>query len=57
MEQVTNQKNGSGVVAALLANGANPNARGNNGESALSLARKRGDADLMEMLTKAGAKD
>jgi len=57
IEQATNQQNGSDVVAALLANGANPNAKGNNGESALSFARKRGDAELMGILTKAGAKD
>lgn len=57
MEQTTNQQNGSDVVAALLANGADPNAKGNNGESALSLARKRSDAELVEMLMKAGAKD
>jgi ankyrin repeat protein len=57
IDQATNQQDGSDVVAALLANGADPNAKGNNGESALSLARKRGDAELMEMLTKAGAKD
>jgi uncharacterized protein len=57
MEQVTNQQNGSDVVAALLANGANPNAKGHNGESALSLARTRRDAELVEILTKAGAKD
>jgi ankyrin repeat protein len=55
--QATNQQNGTDVVAALLVNGANPNAKGNNGESALSFARKRGDAELMEILTKAGAKD
>jgi ankyrin repeat protein len=57
IDQVTNQQNGSGVVAALLANGANPNAKGNNGESALSFARKRRDAELIKILTKAGAKD
>jgi uncharacterized protein len=57
MEQVTNQQNGSDVVAALLANGANPNPKGNNDQSALSLARTRCDAELMEVLTKAGAKD
>jgi uncharacterized protein len=57
IEQTTNQQNGSDVIAALLANGADPNSKGNNGESALSLARERGDAELMEMLTEAGAKD
>jgi uncharacterized protein len=57
IEQTTNQQNGSDVVAALLANGAPPNAKGSNGESELSLARERGDAELMEMLTEAGAKD
>jgi len=55
--QANNQQNGPDVVPALLANGANPNAKGNNGESALSFARKTGNAELMEILIKAGAKD
>jgi uncharacterized protein len=55
--QATDRQNGTDVVAALLANGANPNAKGYNGESALSFARKRGDVGLMEILIKVGAKD
>lgn len=52
-----NQQNGSDVLAALLAHGANPNAKGNNGESALSFARLTGDAEFIQVLTGAGAKD
>jgi len=35
IEQADNQQNGPNVVAALLAHGANPNARGYSGETAL----------------------
>jgi ankyrin repeat protein len=55
--QANNQQNGSDVVAALLANGANPNARGNGGESALSFARQTGNDEFMRVLIAAGAKD
>jgi hypothetical protein len=46
--QATNQQ-GRDVVAALLANGANPNDKE-------TTAKARG-AEFMEILTKAGAKD
>ncbi|WHO24135.1 ankyrin repeat domain-containing protein [Agrobacterium tumefaciens] len=48
--QANNQQNGPDVVTALLAHGADPNAKKHNGETALSLARETGDATLIEVL-------
>ncbi len=48
--QANNQQNGPDVVAALLAHGADPNAEGHNGETALSFARETGDATLIKVL-------
>lgn len=55
--QASAQQDGADVVAALLANGANPNAKGNNGESALSFARQTGDDEFIQVLIEGGAKD
>jgi ankyrin repeat protein len=44
------------VIEALLAAGANPNARGRKGETALSFARSRGDVELAGILVRAGAR-
>ncbi len=55
--QAGEQQNGPDVVGALLAHGADPNAKDNEGETALSLARQTGDQDLIDLLTKSGAKD
>ncbi|WP_051671918.1 MULTISPECIES: ankyrin repeat domain-containing protein [unclassified Agrobacterium] len=53
--QANNQQNGPDVVAALLAHGADPNAEGHNGETALSFARETGDGSFIEVLTANGA--
>lgn len=56
IKQATNQDNGPDVVAALLAHGANPNATGPDGETALYFARESGDDDFIKVLISAGAK-
>jgi ankyrin repeat protein len=56
VEQANNQANGPDVVAALLANGANPNAKGTDGETALSFARATGDQAFIEVLIAGGAR-
>ncbi|MEH0295834.1 ankyrin repeat domain-containing protein [Agrobacterium sp. CCNWLW71] len=53
--QANNQQNGPDVVAALLAHGADPNAEGHNGETALSFARETGDGSFIEVLIANGA--
>jgi ankyrin repeat protein len=53
--QANNQQNGPDVVAALLENGANPNAEGNGGETALSFALETGDEDFIKVLKAGGA--
>lgn len=53
--QTNNQENGPDVVAALLAHGADPNAEGNGGQTALSFARETGDQSFFEVLTQFGA--
>ena len=53
--QANNQENGPEVIAALIANGANPNAKGNAGETALSFAQQTGDEEFLEVLTAGGA--
>jgi hypothetical protein len=45
------------VVRLLLARGANPNARNSNGTSALAGARDSGNSEVVQLLTKAGARD
>ena len=45
------------AVAALLAHGADVNALGPGGETALTLARRAGVTPLIDALTRAGAKD
>ncbi|CAH0282934.1 ankyrin repeat domain-containing protein [Agrobacterium fabrum] len=55
--QANNQQNGPDVVAALLAQGADPNAEGFAGETALSFAKQTGDAALVRMLIASGAKN
>lgn len=57
MMQANNQDNGADVVSALLAHGANLNAKGTDGESALLLARQTGDEEFMKVLKSAGTKD
>ena len=56
IEQANNQQNGPDVVAALLARGADPNAEGHNGETALSFARETGDRAFIDVLTASGAR-
>ncbi|WP_286169183.1 ankyrin repeat domain-containing protein [Rhizobium sp. NFACC06-2] len=53
--QANNQQNGPDVVAALLAHGADPNAEGHDGETALSFAKETGDRSFIEVLTANGA--
>nr|WP_283950050.1 ankyrin repeat domain-containing protein [Agrobacterium tumefaciens] len=53
--QANNQQNGPDVVAALLAHGADPNAEGHDGETALSFAKETGDGSFIEVLTANGA--
>jgi ankyrin repeat protein len=55
--QANNQDNGPDVVAALLANGANPNAKGSKGETALSFARGTGDEEFIKVMEEGGARD
>lgn len=57
IEQANNQDNGPDVTAALLDYGANPNATGTGGETALSFARQTGDEEFLKVLISAGAKD
>jgi ankyrin repeat protein len=45
------------TVALLLARGANPNLRNQNGASALDWAKRAGDAKLIADLKKAGARE
>ena len=54
--EAINQGDGS-AVRRLLDAGANPNASGGPNESALSLARRRSDKEVVKMLLKAGATD
>lgn len=56
MMQMNNQENGPDVVAGLLAHGADPNAVGNDGETALSFARETGSEPFSELRTANGAK-
>lgn len=44
------------AVQALLVNGADVNHQGNDGSSALAAAKNKGDAELVALLEKAGAK-
>lgn len=44
-------------VNDLLAKGADVNAKANNGEMALSLAKKKGHDKIARLLKKAGAKE
>lgn len=53
--QANNLQNGPDVVAALLAQGADPTAEGDAGETALSFAKQAGDVDLIRMLIAGGA--
>ena len=55
--QANNQDSGPDVVSALLAHGANPNAKGADGESALLFARQTGDEEFMTVLKSAEARD
>lgn len=55
--QSGNRSNGPGVVTALLASGANPNAKGNKGETALTFARETNDTAFIAALRKGGAKE
>lgn len=54
--QTNNQENGPDVVAALLAHGADPNAVGNDGETALSFARETGLEPFSDIVTANGAR-
>jgi uncharacterized protein len=45
----------AGSVAALLEDGADPNAAGENGETALSLAAQFGRAEVIALLVRGGA--
>nr|MDX8306234.1 ankyrin repeat domain-containing protein [Agrobacterium sp. rho-13.3]MDX8307435.1 ankyrin repeat domain-containing protein [Agrobacterium sp. rho-13.3] len=56
MMQTNNQENGPDVVASLLAHGADPNAVGNDGETALSFATETGSESFSDILTANGAK-
>ena len=53
--QANNQENGPDVIAALIANGANRNAEGSAGETALSFAHQAGDEEFLKVLTAGGA--
>jgi ankyrin repeat protein len=44
------------AVQALLTNGADVNHKGNDGSTALTAAKNKGDAELVALLEKAGAK-
>lgn len=54
--QAGEQQNGSDVVAALLACGADVNAIGNRGETALSMAQETEDETLAALLRDHGAR-
>ncbi len=54
--QAGEQQNGSDVVAALLACGADANAVGHKGETALSIAGEAEDEPLVELLLAHGAR-
>ena len=45
------------MAQLLIANGANPNLTSHHGDAALNLARARGNAEVVAVLQKAGAKD
>lgn len=45
------------VIEALIDAGADVNARGNDGKTALSLAREREDSALVDLLVEAGARE
>jgi ankyrin repeat protein len=49
------ERNDSSLVELLLANGADPTARASSGETALSLARTRGDTKIVAVLNAAVA--
>lgn len=53
--QADNQENGPDVVEALLSEGANPNAKGENGVTALALAKETGNQSLIDVLKAGGA--
>ncbi|OWV76312.1 hypothetical protein ATY77_07065 [Rhizobium sp. R634] len=55
--QLDNRQNGPDVVAALLENGANPNAKDESGMTALDIARQTGDADLVALITASGTRN
>lgn len=54
--QANEQSNGTDVVAALLDQGADPNAIGLSGETALSFARATGNTALRNILVAHGAR-
>ncbi|GEM_PF-4332385 len=51
------KKRGKAIIASLLAHGVPLNNRDWEGESTLGQARKRGFADIIDLLVKAGARD
>lgn len=53
--QADNQENGPDVVEALLSEGADPNAKGENGVTALALAKETGNQSLIDILKAGGA--
>ena len=50
------ERNDASLVELLLENGANPAARASSGETALSVARQRGDTKIADALLKAGTR-
>ncbi|MGU3401648.1 ankyrin repeat domain-containing protein [Brucellaceae bacterium D45D] len=57
IEQADNQQNGTDVVVALLASGANANAKDFDDQTALSLAQQTNNQDLARVLRRAGAEE
>lgn len=57
IEQADNQQNGTDVVVALLASGANANAKDFDDQTALSLAQQTSNQDLARVLRRAGAEE
>lgn len=49
-----NRQNGPDVIAALLQNGANPDAKDDSGMTALDIARQSGEEDLIGLMTGSG---